>query len=82
MNVLDTQDNNVGCNQSMSEVETQVNSELKTWFDELKSAYQAEPQAEFEVRKQRLVALKKQLSRYQDVLAQAMSEDFGGALPH
>ncbi|CAE6909693.1 coniferyl aldehyde dehydrogenase [Vibrio sp. B1FLJ16] len=77
MTVLATHDDNVTCNQSISE-DTQVNSELQTWFDELKSAYQAEPLAEFEVRKQRLVALKKQLSRYQDVLAQAMSEDFGG----
>lgn len=37
-----------------------------------------EPLPSLAVRKQRLKALKKQLSRYQDVLADAMSEDFGG----
>ncbi len=78
MNVMAKHDDKVQRNQSISEVDSQVNSELQIWFDELKSAYQAEPLAEFDVRKQRLLALKKQLSRYQDVLAEAMSEDFGG----
>lgn len=53
-------------------------SELTTWFNELQLAYQNEPLPSLSVRKQRLRALKQQLSRYQDVLADAMSEDFGG----
>ncbi|WP_423839670.1 coniferyl aldehyde dehydrogenase [Vibrio mytili] len=53
-------------------------SELSVWLTELKAAYQAEPFATFELRKQRLVALKTQLQRYQSVLAETISEDFGG----
>ncbi len=53
-------------------------NELAFWFSELKLAYQKEPQPSIALRKQRLKALKKQLSRYQDVLADAMSQDFGG----
>lgn len=53
-------------------------SELVTWFNELSAAYKKETQPSFEDRKQRLKALKSQLSRYQDVLADAMSDDFGG----
>ncbi len=78
MNVLATHDEKETCDQSNNEVRTPVKSELETWFDELKSAYQAEPLAELDVRKARLLALKKQLSRYQSLLAHAMSEDFGG----
>ncbi len=82
MNVLAENEQNASSSPSISGADTVVNdevqSELEAWFYELKSAYQAEPLSEFEVRKQRLLALKKQLSRYQDVLADAMSEDFGG----
>ena len=53
-------------------------SELATWFNELQLAYQNEPLPSLSVRKQRLKALKQQLSRYQDVLVDAMNEDFGG----
>ena len=53
-------------------------SELTAWFNELQLGYKKEPLPSLAVRKQRLKALKKQLSRYQDVLADAMSEDFGG----
>lgn len=52
--------------------------ELVTWFSELKSAYQSEPNPALPVRKARLQALKRQLARYQDVLADAMNQDFGG----
>lgn len=78
MSVLATHDQKGACNQIINESGIPVKSELETWFDELKSAYQAEPLAELDVRKDRLLALKKQLSRYQDLLAQAISEDFGG----
>ncbi|NOH23477.1 coniferyl aldehyde dehydrogenase [Vibrio europaeus] len=53
-------------------------SELTAWFNELQLGYKKEPLPSLTVRKQRLKNLKKQLSRYQDVLADAMSEDFGG----
>ncbi|MGR5286170.1 coniferyl aldehyde dehydrogenase [Vibrio maritimus] len=53
-------------------------SELTTWFSELEQAYQQETNPSFAIRKQRLQALKTQLTRYQDVLAEAMSDDFGG----
>ncbi|KKD58744.1 coniferyl aldehyde dehydrogenase [Grimontia sp. AD028] len=53
-------------------------SELETWFYALKSAYQQDTQPTLEDRKAQLSALKTQLRRYQNVLAQAMSEDFGG----
>lgn len=53
-------------------------SELATWFSELRTAYQADPLSRYAVRKQRLLELKKQISRYQNVLAEAMSQDFGG----
>lgn len=56
----------------------QAVNELESWFDALKHAYQQDPMPSFSQRKQRLLALKKQLSRYQDVLAQAMSDDFAG----
>lgn len=56
----------------------QDGNELTQWFTELKSAYQIETQPSLAVRKLRLKALKKQLSRYQDALADAMSDDFGG----
>lgn len=56
----------------------QAANELESWFDALKRAYQQDPMPSFSQRKQRLLALKKQLSRYQDVLAQAMSDDFAG----
>ncbi|GAL38226.1 aldehyde dehydrogenase [Vibrio maritimus] len=52
-------------------------SELTTWFSELKQAYQQETNPSLAIRKQRLQALKTQLTRYQDVLAAAMSDDFG-----
>ncbi len=57
---------------------THAVNELESWFDALKRAYRQEPMPSFSQRKQRLLALKKQLSRYQDVLAQAMSDDFSG----
>lgn len=78
MSVLSTHDDEVICNQNIEMESVPVTSELATWFAELQSAYQAEPLATLEVRRQRLLALKKQLSRYQDILAEAMSEDFGG----
>lgn len=78
MSVLPTHDDEIVCNQSIDAADPSVMSELATWFTELKLAYQTEPLATLEVRKQRLLALKKQLSRYQDLLAEAMSADFGG----
>jgi len=56
----------------------QTDDELMQWFAELQLAYQNEPSPSLSLRKQRLKVLKKQLSRYQEVLADAMSEDFGG----
>lgn len=78
MNVLAKQDKEVLRDQGMIATNDPTVSELEKWFDELKSAYQAEPLSSYAVRKHRLLALKKQLSRYQDVLAEAMSQDFGG----
>ncbi|ANQ25980.1 coniferyl aldehyde dehydrogenase [Vibrio natriegens] len=78
MNMLAKQDETVNNNQSMNVPENLNSSELATWFAELKTAYQAEPLATLAVRKERLVDLKRQLSRYQNVLAEAMNEDFGG----
>ncbi|MCY9874186.1 coniferyl aldehyde dehydrogenase [Vibrio barjaei] len=61
-----------------SECESVEVSELNTWFSELQTAYQQETNPSLAVRKQRLQALKTQLTRYQSVLAEAMSDDFGG----
>ncbi|WP_240206621.1 coniferyl aldehyde dehydrogenase [Vibrio sp. CyArs1] len=61
-----------------SECESIEVSELNTWFSELQTAYQQETNPSLAVRKQRLQALKTQLTRYQSVLAEAMSDDFGG----
>lgn len=61
-----------------SQERLKANDELTAWFDELRTAYQKENQPSLVVRKQRLQALKKQLSRYQDVLAEAMNQDFAG----
>ncbi len=78
MNVLARQDRDVHRDQGVMATHDATASELATWFSELQTAYQAEPSASYLVRKHRLLALKKQLSRYQDVLAEAMSQDFGG----
>ena len=78
MNVLAKQDTDVQRDQGMIATNDSTVNELEMWFAELHAAYQAEPAASYAVRKHRLLALKKQLSRYQDVLAQAMSQDFGG----
>ncbi|MGF1739890.1 coniferyl aldehyde dehydrogenase [Vibrio profundum] len=51
---------------------------LEDQFDALNLAYQQDPQPSLIVRKQRLKALKRQLTRYQDLLAEAMDADFGG----
>ena len=78
MNVLAKQDTDVQRDQGMIATNDSTVNELEMWFAELQASYQAEPAASYAVRKHRLLALKKQLSRYQDVLAQAMSQDFGG----
>lgn len=51
---------------------------LEVWFEGLKKAYQNNPSPTLGERKQQLLMLKNQLRRYQMVLAEAMSQDFGG----
>ncbi|NIY90452.1 coniferyl-aldehyde dehydrogenase, partial [Vibrio campbellii] len=68
MNVLAKQDTDVQRDQGMIATNDSTVNELEMWFAELQAAYQAEPAASYAVRKHRLLALKKQLSRYQDVL--------------
>ncbi|KAF1857445.1 hypothetical protein Lal_00014299 [Lupinus albus] len=50
-------------------------------FAAQKAAFAADPYPSAEERRQRLRKLKTQISRYQDVLAQAMSDDFGYRSP-
>lgn len=64
--------------QTPSDALSPADQDLQQWFDALSTAYRNEPMPPLDVRKQRLVALKTQLRRYQDRLAQAMSDDFGG----
>ncbi|AMO25576.1 coniferyl aldehyde dehydrogenase [Ramlibacter tataouinensis] len=47
-------------------------------FSEQREAFDAQPYPSAQERRQHLRALKKQLARYQDVLADAISQDFGG----
>ncbi|ATF08686.1 coniferyl aldehyde dehydrogenase [Candidatus Enterovibrio altilux] len=63
------------CNDS---VKQPPQHELEDWFHSLKAAYQHDPLPTLALRKKRLMALKTQLRRYQNVLADAISEDFGG----
>ncbi|TFH90075.1 coniferyl aldehyde dehydrogenase [Vibrio ouci] len=78
MSVLANNETELQCEQELTAINDSQHSELEFWFSELKLAYQSDPLPSLSVRKQRLVALKRQLSRYQNVLADAMSEDFGG----
>ncbi|MGF1706686.1 coniferyl aldehyde dehydrogenase [Enterovibrio baiacu] len=55
-----------------------ITDELNAWFQSLKAAYQRDTQPSLKTRRAHLLALKKQLRRYQDVLANAMRDDFGG----
>lgn len=64
--------------EQQQQLEVAIQDELGQWFNQLKLAYHNEPAPSLATRKQRLKALKKQLSRYQNVLAEAMDSDFGG----
>lgn len=50
-------------------------------FAAQRAAFQAEPYPAAEARRAKIRALKKQISRYQDVLAEAMNQDFGHRTP-
>ncbi len=50
-------------------------------FDAQQRAFEANPCPSVDARRDHLRALKKQLSRYQDVLAEAIGRDFGGRSP-
>jgi len=60
-------------------------SEVATWlqgiFEAQRTAFQANPCPSASERRSKLTALKRQVSRYQDLLADAMSADFGFRSP-
>ena len=50
-------------------------------FASQRAAFQADPYPLADRRREKIKALKSQISRYQDVLAEAMSKDFGFRAP-
>ncbi|MGF1694688.1 coniferyl aldehyde dehydrogenase [Vibrio lamellibrachiae] len=71
----------MGASQSidlMKQQEEKQYSDLETRFEALKVASMAEPYPSFSTRQVQLKRLKHQLRRYQDVLCDAMNEDFSG----
>ena len=54
---------------------------VRNVFADQRAAFEADPYPSAERRRVKLKALKRQISRYQDVLADAMSKDFGFRAP-
>ena len=61
----------------MSRLNDEAATRVTRVFDAQRAAFQSAPYPTAGERQTKLEALKKQISRYQDVLAEAMSEDFG-----
>ena len=68
-------------NDRLARPETEASLRIGQLFDAQQRAFAANPYPSLDERRTNLRALKKQLSRYQDLLAEAMSEDFGFRAP-
>src|SRR5688572_9501848 len=68
-------------NDRLARPETEASLRIGQLFDAQQRAFAANPYPSLDERRKNLRALKKQLSRYQDLLAEAMSEDFGFRAP-
>ena len=65
----------------MSRLSVEASERVARIFAAQQAAFLADPYPTAEARRAKLKALKKQISRYQDVLAAAMSRDFGFRAP-
>ena len=54
---------------------------VRNVFASQRAAFEADPYPLADRRREKIKALKRQISRYQDVLANAMSKDFGFRAP-
>jgi coniferyl-aldehyde dehydrogenase len=61
----------------MSRLDSDANARVARLFAAQQAAFQAEPYPPASARIAKLKTLKKQISRYQDLLAEAISQDFG-----